>query len=393
MPGLPQGVPVDTAIQINGGATTVLQLQDGHRLGRGHPASHMGPALLALAEQSNADAETVMAAFVAGYEVGARIGIALNGLDPLLHDTGTWTSIGTAVATACVLMPADGEKMAEVIEASAAVALMPYRDLPVAGATAHHLYIGLGALGGVAAARAVQAGLTSLEGTVETFFGPRAGADFEADALINGLDENDQWSGFEILKGYIKVHPTCAHLHGANDAVLALLQAHTFEPGDITAVDIATYAAGLAFDNPSPQNDLAARFSLTATTAVALCTGRLDETSLNESALTDPSVQEMMKKITVTHDPELDKGYPAGRPTRLTVSLTDGRQLTETVNEPLGDHTNPLSVDAVEAKSERLLSLRFDEKTVKMILSAFRGYINGSPIQELSQALRSPAKT
>ena len=41
--GLAQGVPAASAALLNGGATTVLQWQDGHRLARGQPAPPLEP--------------------------------------------------------------------------------------------------------------------------------------------------------------------------------------------------------------------------------------------------------------------------------------------------------------------------------------------------------------
>ena len=393
VPGLPNGVPVASAIQINGGATTVLQLQDGHRMGRGHPASHMTPALLALAEETGADAKSVLSAFIAGYEVGARIGISLGGLNPALHDTGTWTTIGTAVAAVHLLTGGKDEAaMASVIEASAAVALMPYRDLPVAGATAHHLYIGIGATTALVAARGAVAGLTPLPGTLEAFFGPRTGAAFDAALLVNDIGPEGNWSLFQIEEAYLKVHPTCAHLHGANDAVLALIQDHGLTEDTVERIEVATYAAGLAFDNPAPANDLAARFSVAATTAVAVCFGTLDEATLTEKTLHGPKVQAMIKRIQVVHDPALDVDYPAGRPTRLTVTCTDGRTLTETAVYPLGDHTNPVSRKDLRAKAKRLLNVRFEGDDADSVLSAFDAYVDCGAIKPLSAALRAPAK-
>lgn len=384
----PRGVPVHTAVLLNAGASTVLQLQDGHRMARGHPASHIAPTLLALAEETNAPASAVLAAFVAGYEVGARIGIAMDGLNHFLHDTGTWSTIGTAVAAAHLLSAGDGTVIAHAIEASAAVALMPYRDLPVQGASAHHMYIGLGATTGLTAARASVAGLTPLPGTLETFFGPRAGAGFEAGKLTDGIDDNGDWSTYECLNAYFKIHPTCAHLHGANDALAALIKTHDLSAEDVKAVEIATYGAGLAFDNPAPENALAARFSQAACAAIMLHSGALDETTLTEETLHSAAVQNVMSRITVTHDPVLDAHYPAGRPARVTVTTASGTQLSEQVIYPLGDHTNPASRDALRAKAERLLAMRYGTDGAAHVCAGFEAYVGGGEVAGLASELR-----
>ena len=391
VPGVETGLSIHAAVLINCGATTVLQLQDGHRMARGHPASHIAPSLLALAESNGADSKAIFSAMVAGYEVGARIGIALDGVKELLHDTGTWSSIGTAVATAHLLSNGQEETIADSIESAAAVALMPYRDLPVQGATSHHLYIGLGAISGLTAAHGAMAGLKPLEGTLERFFGPRSGAAFNARKLTDGIDESGEWSSFEIENAYFKIHPTCAHLHGANDALLSLMQRHDIKAGAIGRVEIATYGASLAFDNATPVNVLAARFSQAACAAIALTCGSLDEKTLTDENLCSPAVQSLMKRVSVVHDPALDLNYPAGRPTRVSIMLEDGNALSEAVVYPLGDHTNPAPRDMLRRKAARLLASRFGEDNTDTIISAFENYLLGNPIGELTAALRSPA--
>lgn len=383
-----QGFPVHTAVLLNAGASTVLQLQDGHRMARGHPASHIAPTLLALAEETVAPAHAVLAAFVAGYEVGARIGIAMEGLNHFLHDTGTWSTIGTSVAAAHLLSAGDETVIANAIEASAAVALMPYRDLPVQGASAHHMYIGLGATTGLTAARASVAGLTPLPGTLETFFGPRAGAAFDAGKLTDGLSDEGGWSTYECLNAYFKIHPICAHLHGANDALCALIKTHALTAEDTTAVEIATYGAGLAFDNPMPANALAARFSQAACAAIALCTGALDETALTDDTLHSAAVQNLMGHVSVIHDPALDADYPAGRPARVTITTTSGAQHSEQVVYPVGDHTNPASRTALRAKAERLLAVRYGPDGATNVCAAFEVYVGGGEVEGVTRALR-----
>lgn len=389
--GFADGVPVNTAILINAGASTVLQLQDGHRMARGHPASHIVPTLLALAEESDAKADDVLAALVAGYEVGARIGIAMDGLNHFLHDTGTWSTIGTAVAAAHLLSNGDEPIIANAIEASAAVALMPYRDLPVQGASAHHMYIGLGATTGLTAAHASVAGLAAMPGTLAQFFGPRAGAVFNPNALANGIAADGTWNTFECENAYFKIHPTCAHLHGANDAVVQLVKTHGLTANSVERVEIATYAAGLAFDNSAPKNALAARFSQAACAAIAVCCGALDETTLTDDALHSAAVQEMMKQVSVLHDAALDADYPSGRPARVSVRLKDGQTFSETVIYPLGDHTNPATRATLRAKAQRLLAVRFGPSQADAVVAAFDAYIGGGPLGALSASLRQPA--
>ncbi len=328
------------AALVNGGATTVLQLQDGHRMARGHPASHLVPVLLALAQSEGASLEAVMGALVAGYEVGTRVGMALNGFDPLLHDAGSWACVGAAAAAAHLLSGGDACVIAEAIEGAAAVASMGYRETPAAGATVHHLYIGLGCVTALSAARAAQAGLQSLEGSLERYFGPRIGAAFDPAQLLYGIGEDGGWSHHEVMNAYLKVHPVCAHLHGAADAIAALAAGRPPGAGQAEAVEVALYAHALDYDAGTPVNDLAARFSVKAAVAASLLPGGLTTEAL-DAGVDNPAAAALMARVTVVHDTALDARYPEGRPARVTVRWAGGETQTRTVIHPLGDSTNP----------------------------------------------------
>ncbi len=391
IPGIAAGVPVHSAALVNGGSTTVLQLQDGHRLARGHPASHLVPALLAIAESENLDYETMLEAFVVGYEVGARIGIALGGLNPALHDTGTWGTVAVAAAVTHLLRAHDADAIVAAIEAAAAVAPMPFRDTAAAGASIHHLYVGLGSTTGISVATAVASGLTPLPGTLEAFFGPRAGAAYQREELIRGIGSDDKWDQYELMNAYIKVHPTCAHLHGVNDAVARLIADHGLRAEQIADLDVALYGTALEFENSHPNNDLAARFSVAGSVAIALCYGELNLATLTSETLKEPAVQALMQRVHVRHDPQLDDDYPQGRPCRVSITCHDGRRLTAAVVHPLGDCTNPLSGEQRRSKVVQLLKQRFGGSGADRILDSWDLIATGESLSCLTRVLRSPA--
>src|ERR1051325_5127556 len=77
------------AALANATAGVALEVDEGNRWGGGHPAIHVLPAALALAEERGADGPQVLAALVAGYDVSSRLGGAtvprFN-----VHTHGTW---------------------------------------------------------------------------------------------------------------------------------------------------------------------------------------------------------------------------------------------------------------------------------------------------------------
>ena len=386
--GMGQRFPPLVATMLNGGATTVHQLQDIHRLGRSHPASHIVPAIFALGEERGASAEQLFTAFTAGYETGARVGIALGGLQDQLHDAGTWGTIAAAAAAAHLITGGDADKIAAAIDAAAAVALFPYRETPMAGATIHHLYIGLGAGIGVTVGKAVAAGLTALPGTLEDFFGPRAGQAFDANKLTAGIGANGRWSHFELLNAHFKVHSVCGHIATVMDALMKLISSQRIGGAEVKGVDIAIYATALQYNTAEPANDLAARFSISTMAALALIHGPAYATRMTDGDLAAPAVRDLAARVNVRHAPALDAEYPKGRPVIVTLELFDGRALSEKAVFPRGDVTNPIDRGERRLKARTLLDQAYPGRA-GAIVAAFDGFVAGGPITALSAALGS----
>lgn len=365
--GFARGTSAETAALLNGMAMTVLQLQDGHRRARGHPMSHVLPAAIAIAEETGAETRDFLNAVVAGYEVSARIGAALGGMQPLLHDTGTFGCIGAAVAAAYLLDgSADCETRARLIEAAignaAAVALFPFRDTCMEGAGVHHLFVGLGAQNGIIAARAASAGLLPSPATLERFFGPRAGEGFDPEMLMQGIGPEGCWSQSEILSAYLKWHPVCAHLGPMLDCIEMLRdRPEGIHPERIAAVRIETYSTALQYDAPDPRTDLAARFSFRHAAALSLCLGPLRHDGFSSDRLGRAEVQAMAARTQLVADAELNALYPENRPARVTLELVDSRRAQAMVMTPKGDSSRPLARSEVQTKAMRLMRAAWND--------------------------------
>lgn len=399
--GVPDGVPAAIAGLVNGAAMTVLQLQDGHRRARGHPMSHVLPAALAVAEETNASADAFFDSIMAGYEVSARIGASLGGMQPLLHDTGTFGCIGAAVAAAHLLGRAEDEAArAALIEAaignSAAVALFPFRDTCMEGATTHHLFVGLGVQNGINAARGALAGLTPSAATLERFFGPRAGENFDPSALVHGIGPDGRWSGYEITSAYLKWHPVCAHLGPMLDCI-EILRARlgSFDPASIAEVRVQVYSTALQYDSPEPRSDLAARFSFRHAAALSICFGTLAHDGFSPERLNSPQVAQLAAGVMLEADPALDALYPAKRPARVTLVLKDGRREPAEVLVPKGDGERALTREDVDAKACRLMSSvwsRDHQAGVQRLIDSVEQRPPATLVLDLGRALRQPFK-
>ncbi|MEO5745237.1 MAG: MmgE/PrpD family protein [Terracoccus sp.] len=382
--GSERGWPATTAMLLNATAVAADQLQDGHRLGRGHPASHVVPAVLAIAEQTAADGPEVLSAVLAGYEAGVRVGMAMGGTPRGVHDIGTWGQLAAAAGTARLLAPGDTAAAGRALELAGSAVLLTDATTVFEGHCGSHSFLGasvqLGAEQGIAAV----AGLSAAPGTLDRHLGTVAAASWNRAPLkVNG-----RWSRFEVMHGYVKTHPTCAHLHGINDAVDDLV-ASGVRGSAVESVVVSAYGGAACF-NAVADSELAARFSAPTSVSIALLDGRLDETTLTAERVASPEVRDLAARVTVVHDPALDEGYPAGRPARVRIQLHDGSRHEATAGLPRGDDDHRWSRDALQRKAARLLTGRFGSAGDD-VLTAVHALAAGGDARDLGQQIRSAA--
>ncbi|MGY1835576.1 MmgE/PrpD family protein [Blastococcus sp. SYSU DS0510] len=384
--GSARGWPSATAAFLNGCAVAADQLQDGHREARGHPASHVVPAVLALAEERGCSGEETLSAVLAGYEAGVRVGRAMGGTPDGVHDIGTWGQVAVAAAVARLLAPGDAAAARRALELSAAAVLLTDARTVFSGTTGSHAFLGASVQLGLSLGGAAVAGLAAAEGALDHHLGAVAARAWDPAALAAGV--GDPWDEHEVLGGYVKAHPTCAHLHGVNDAVADLV-ARGVRGADVRSVEVRASAGAAAFDGVA-DGELAARFSVPTSVAVALLTGRLDETTLTAATVAAPEVRELASRVRVVHDPALDDGYPAGRPARVRVELADGTAHHAEAGRPRGDADRAFTRSELAAKAGRLLAVRFGTAAPKLV-GAVHALASGGTPRDLGAALRRAA--
>src|SRR5262249_44761957 len=132
---------------------------------------------------------------------------------------------------------------------------------------------------------------------------------------------------FMITGTYIKFWPAEYHSQSAIDAALRL-RPEVGDVGQIRSIDIHTFnAAGdIIGKDPEkwrPKTRETADHSLPYCTAVALADGDVTLASFDEKRFTDPVLLDLVAKVQVHRDAELNKRYPVGIPNRLTLTLAD----------------------------------------------------------------------
>jgi 2-methylcitrate dehydratase len=178
---------------------------------------------------------------------------------------------------------------------------------------------------------------------------------------------------FMITQTYIKYWPAEYHSQSAIDAALQL-RAEVGDISNVASLDIDTFNAAVDIIGKDPEKwrpktRETADHSLPYCTAVALADGDVTEAQFEEERFTDEKLLELVAKIKVHRDAELNTRYPRGIPNRLRLALTNGRTLLKEVEFPRGHALNPMTDAEVEAKFRRQVEPRYGKEVASRVLA------------------------
>jgi 2-methylcitrate dehydratase PrpD len=344
----------------NATAGVALEMDEGNRLGGGHPAIHVIPGALAVAEEHGLPGSRFLEALVAGYEIGSRLGGATTPR-PNVHSHGTWGTISTAVAVAR-LEEASPETIRHVMNLAASMSPANTWTPALDGATIRNLYPGRSAFEGLLAVGLQRCGFTGLHDAPADVYGTILADRFEPDLAVADLGDE-----YRIAQNYFKFHACCRYNHFALDALGTMRRAHAFDPDDVLRVQVTTIPFGLRMADPAPASMLAAKFSIPYAVAAALVMGTAGVTAFEPAALGDSRIRELARRVEVSADPEMSPRR-ADRPTaRVQVLLRNGRLLEETATVVRGDAARPVPSDEVVAKFLALSSPVLGERRARRL--------------------------
>ena len=334
--GHPNRIQPVWATMVNATAGVSLEMDEGSRLGGGHPSIHVTPGAFAVGEDLGASGRAVLESIIVGYEVTSRIGSATQ-IRPEVHSHGTWGTIGTAAA-ASRLMGFDATQTK--LAMNLAMSMSPANTWTpcIEGATVRNLYPGRSGFQGIMAAHLGQCGFTAIADGPADLYRTFLGEGFDPEAAVDGLGAPGE---FRIERNYFKFHACCLYNHPALDAVEDLMREQPFAAGDVDRVAVTAPPIAGIMDDPAPDNMLAAKFSIPYAVASAICLGRTDVAAFLPDSVQRADLLQLACRVEVLSDPEMSLrryDYPAAR---VAVHLTDGRVLETGVSSQRGDFTNP----------------------------------------------------
>jgi 2-methylcitrate dehydratase PrpD len=339
------------AAYLNGVASVCLELDEGNKYARGHPAAHVLPAALAMAQRVNASGRELIAAYLAGYEVAARFGRATQ-LRPDVHPHGNWGVTGAAAACAR-LLGLDAERTAQAIDASCGMMVATPWSMALEGDLVRNSWMGACAMSGISAARMGQAGLTVLSGTASWSLGEVLGT-FDAAELTAELG-----SRHDLSSAYYKRHSSCSYTHPPADAALDLA-GQGLRSEEVASVKVETHPIAARLNGSDAGTRLAAMFSVPYVVSAMLARGKLTPDRFDDTSRHDPEIGRLLRSTTVESTPEFEARLPHQRGARVIVTLRDGSIRSAEVPNPVGDSAyHPFTLDDIRIKLSDLLPSSF----------------------------------
>lgn len=299
------------------------------------------PTVFALGEKLRLSGKDVIEAFILGYEVASKLGMACQkAIARGRSNAPSCLTIGSA-AMAAKMLKLSVEETIWALSLAASQATGIARQT---GSGAHLVEAGFAGRNGICSAMLAKLGFTGEPTILE---GNSGFMDLWSDQPDFDLELGD---GFRVMEVGVKKYP-CCYLEQRNiDGVLNLIEEHNISYDDVESVEHEiNYTLSLYLKYPQPANGEEARFSLQHSTAACFLDRKVFLPSFSDEKARDPRFKEARQKVKVIVHPEWEDGFfTASSP--VTIRLKDGTEYKKVCISARGDPSNKLSSDEVIKK-------------------------------------------
>jgi len=342
----------DLAAFANGAAVRYYDLNDNYAsptAGTVHPSDHIA-ACLAVAESEHASGQQLLTAILLAYEINCRL---VDAFDAPARgwDTPVYSLPAIALA-AGKLMKLPPAKLTQAVN----LALNDHIPMGQTRTQTNSDWKGFAdaeaARNAIFAATLARGGMT---GPAPVFEGRKGFFQLvvtPAEVDVAAFGRRGQ--AFKIHQCGMKAYPAVIYAQTAIAAAIAAAR----QAGDldrIAHIEIATSRRGYEQtgrdpEKWTPENRETADHSLPYITARAMFDGDISNASYDHDKLHDPRILAFMRNVTVKEDPAFAKLIGNAPSTRLTVTLSDGKQIVSQVDNLAGFPGQPMSRSDIERK-------------------------------------------
>lgn len=340
------------AALVNGGLIHSLEFDDTHTASIVHGSAVLAPAALAVAQSCGANPERAFGAYLIGYEMLIRIGLASKG--GFQSNGFQVTSVaGTLIAAliASDLMEASEDQRVNAVGIALSQASGVFEFLSN-GSSVKSLHPGWAAHAGIMAARLATCGMTGPETAIEGgrgLFCAFARDDAAAGRLQALLaDLGARWRMADVA---FKFLPCCHYLHPFVEAAGEIAR-DIPDAGAIgeMVLRIAPGAAPIVCEpwaaKQNPPDGHAARWSLPVAVAARMIEGKVDLDSFRQRAA--PAVLALARLC--RWEALEPNRFPQAFEAEIACHLRDGRVLSARIDDVFGNASRPAAQADVLAK-------------------------------------------
>lgn len=334
-----------------------------------HPSDIIGAALAA-AEANGKDGRAALVAILIAYELEMRW---CHAADPGVREVGWHHATLTQFVSPLV---AGRMYDLDVEQLVAAVGISGSSHFTLGGVVAGHLTNMKNTADPLAAQAGVLAALMAREGysgPVEVIEGKEGlfevlgNVTWRPEELLKGLGEE-----FLITRCGYKAFPSEALTHQPITAALKIRRDYNLTERDIAEVLVETTTRGADILSDAskykPETKETADHSLPYVVAAALADGNVLPSSFGEEKLKDALIWDLLGKIKVVADAEIDALFPAVKRARVSITTTAGERHTAQTDFAKGSPEDPLSDDEIVAKfranAEHVLTTEQQERVI-----------------------------
>jgi aconitate decarboxylase len=381
------------AALVNGTAVQGFELDDVHRHGVLHVGAVTLPALIAVAENhTRLSGREFLAAAVAGYEIGPRVGICM-GQEHIGQGWHSGATLGvfSAAAGAARGLKLDPERTVHAlgIAGTQAAGLMAAQF----GSMVKRMHAGRSSQSGLYGALLAAKGFTGIIDVFEAPYGgfcttfSRSTDRFDMAELSAGLGER-----FETMRIALKFYSCVGSNHTSLDAIRAIQARRPFTLDELSKIVI--YGSQVTVDHVGwayrPEGLTSAQLNLPFCVATLLLRGDVFVDEFTPEAVHDESRIALSRKVEVVHDPAITAlGSKFRHKVRVEVRFTDGSREEETREAPRGSEQSFASSDEIVEKFRKLTRSTMQASQQDEVIGIVLGMEEVDDMVKLPQALQA----
>lgn len=338
------------ATMLNGIAAHALDFDDTHTEAILHASAILTPLCLSYGFHVSKDAKKIIKAFIVGWEVAARVGIASKGS---FHKRGFHTTaiagIFGGVSAVAVLLDLEKKQIVNALGLAGSFA-SGVNEFLSNGSNSKVLHIVNAIKNGIMVAHFAK---NNMSGPLSIFEGRDNifkcfGIEEECDKTELNKALGEIW---QIMQVSIKPYPSCHFAHGLIDCAISLKN-DGFKADEIKSIHCFVDEVPISFicdpleAKYTPKSAYEAKFSMPFLMALGFFDGKITLDSY--ANLKREEVLDFARKI--TYEKRNSQGFPKYFPGHLEATLQNGKKIQKDVFINKGNFDNPLSLEELKAK-------------------------------------------